>query len=718
MKKSASFILLLLLIIQFATAQTIEKVAPGIWKIVYGTPEKYLPTDFKEAPSLAGLQALPAVDTPPFKLNDINFRKANSGMVAELTVDTAEKFYGFGLQTNTFEQRGMRRDIRINSWVAGDIGFGHAAMPFYISSKGYGVLVNTARYTTFYVASKGKLDTELSKGDTTVNGQKIALSTVDLYGKKHTRSNEISILVNGTEGVELYIFAGPHMREVLQRYNLFSGGGALPPLWGLGFKYRAKASFNEKQVADIAQYFRDNHIPCDMLGLEPGWQTQTYSCSFVWNKKNFPDPDAFIQTISNKGFKLNLWEHAYTHPSSPLFDSIARYSGNYTVWSGAVPDFITAGAQRIFGDYHEAQFVKKGITAFKLDESDGANYLQASREWSFPDIAQFPSGIDGIQMRQLFGCLYNKTMINLYRKNNQRTLFDVRSSYLFAAPYPAVLYSDMYSHADYVRMIANSGFAGVNWSPELRETSNEADLIRRLQTITLAAQMVVNGWYLDLPPWLQYNVAKNAKHELLPNAKELEDKARKLINLRMSLLPYLYAAFAKYYFEGLPPIRALVMDYPNDEQVSKTDDEYMLGESILCAPFIDSASTRSVYFPQGIWYDFNTNKQYEGGKSYTISMSLDEVPMFIKNNTILPLATPVEYITPQTVLSVNCRIYGNPGKPVTLFEDNTYTFDYTNGIYNEVTLSWNGKKGNVTRKGNYKGKLYNIEKWEVVLSGF
>jgi alpha-D-xyloside xylohydrolase len=177
-------------------------------------------------------------------------------------------------------------------------------------------------------------------------------------------------------------------------------------------------------------------------------------------------------------------------------------------------------------------------------------------------------------------------------------------------------------------------------------------------------------------------------------------------------LPYLYAAFAKYYFEGLPPIRPLVMDYPEDNQVVKTDDEYMLGESILCAPFIDSASTRSIYFPQGIWYDFNTNKQYEGGKSYTISMSLDEIPMFIKNNTILPLATPVEYITPQTVLAVNCKIYGNPTKPATLFEDNTYTFDYTKGIYNQVTLSWNGKKGNVTRKGNYKGKLYNIEKWE------
>ncbi|WP_207515411.1 glycoside hydrolase family 31 protein [Longitalea luteola] len=716
MKKRVFLLILsIVLPVSLVFSQSIENIAPGIWKIVFGAPEKYLPTDFKEPPLSEPLKTLGHVDRPPFDLKTIQFRKAAGGIIAQLPVDTAERFYGFGLQTNAFEQRGMRREIRISSWVSGNLGFGHASMPFYISSRGYGVLVNTARNTVFYMASKGKLDTarfERANNDS----QKIALTTVDLYGKQHTPSNEVSIVVNGTEGMVLYVFGGPSMREVVQRYNLFSGGGAMPPLWGLGFKYRTKATFTDKQVAAIANYFRDNKIPCDMIGLEPGWQTHSYSCSFAWNKKNFPDPDAFISSINAKQFKLNLWEHAYTHPSSPLFDSIVKYSCDYTVWTGAVPDFITAGAQNLFGNYHETTFVKKGITAFKLDESDAADYLVADLEWSFPDIARFPSGIDGIQMRQLFGTLYNKTMIDLYRKNNKRTWFDVRSSYLFAAPSPAVLYSDMYSHADFVRMTVNSGFAGVNWSPELRETNNEADLIRRLQTITLSAQMVVNGWYLDLPPWLQYEVNKNARQELLPNHKQLEEKARKLINLRMSLLPYLYSAFARYYFEGIPPVRALVLDYADDVNVMKIDDQYMLGESILCAPFIDSASTRTVYFPKGTWYDFNTNKKYEGGRSYKITMSIDEIPMFIKDNTILPLANPEQFITSETVLQVTCHIYGKPVQPLQLFEDNSFNYDYTKGIYNRLQLSWDGRKGSVTRKGNYKGRLYNINKWQVVAS--
>ena len=704
---------MLMLSARCARAQSVQKAASGVWKIVYGTPEKYLPGQFREAADTAGLRQLPDPEQPPVDLRGIRFRQMESGALAEIKADSTERFYGFGMQVNTFEQRGMRREIRINSWVAGNIGFGHASMPFYISSKGYGILVNTSRYTTFYMASKGRLNDQVAQGHN-ANGQKIVLNTVELYGKKYTPSDEVDILVQGTQGMEIYVFAGPAMKQVMQRYNLFSGGGALPPLWSLGLTYRAKATFNEQQVSELADYFRKNDIPCDVLGLEPGWQTTSYPCSFVWNKQNFPDPGRFIRNTQEQGFKLNLWEHAYTHPSSPIFDSLARYAGNYTVWSGLVPDFITTGAQDIFGRYHEEQFVKRGIAAFKLDESDGANFEQAQREWSFPDIARFPSGLDGVQMRQLFGQLYNTSMLRLYRKNNLRTLFDVRSSYLFSSPNAVALYSDMYSHADFVRMILNAGWAGVNWSPEVRETANEADLIRRLQTSALSARMVVNAWYLDLPPWLQYNVDKNQKRELLPNHKDLESKARALVNLRMRLLPYLYAAFARYHFEGLPPFRPLVMDYPDDPAVWRLDDEYMMGESLLCAPFIDSASTRSIYLPAGQWYDFNTNKKYEGGQSYRITMPLDQVPLFVKANTILPLAQPVSYVTPGTVFQVSCRIYGKPAGATQLFEDNSYNHDYTQGRYNWVGLSWNGKKGLVARKGGYAKKLYEITGWQVV----
>lgn len=691
-------------------AQTVEKVAPGIWKIVFGSPEEHLPTEFKESPKMEALKKLHAADTPSVNLGNIHFNQLPSGSLAEIPADSTERFYGFGLQTNTFQQRGMRREIHTSSWTLGNTGFGHAPMPFYVSSKGYGVLVNSSRYITLYMASKGKLKEQVAITSTSSD---VRLSPDELYSSKAvTPSNTVNILVRGSEGMELYIFDGPSMLDVIRRYNLFSGGGALPPPWAFGFKYRTKATFNAHQVEETVNYFREKDIPCDMIGLEPGWQSASYSCSFQWNPKNFPDPDAFIRAMNEENIKLNLWEHAYTHPTSPLFEPIVPYAGNYTVWSGAVPDFSLPEARRIFTGYHEREFVKKGILAFKLDECDAANFAAAEREWSFPDITMFPSGMDGVQMRQLFGFLYQQAMLNIYRRNDIRTMFDVRASYLFASPYSVVLYSDMYDHRDFIRMVVNSAFAGVNWSPEVRETSNEKELIRRMQTTVMSSHMVVNGWYLDLPPWLQYETEKNVKRQLLPNAAELEQKAKKLIELRMQLVPYLYSAFARYHFEGTPPFRSLVLDYPDDENVWVIDDEYMMGDNILCAPFVDSASTRVIYLPEGVWYDFNTNQKYEGGRRYTIHMSLDQIPMFVKDQTILPMAAPVEYITPETLFSITCRVYGKAIQPATLFEDSGTDYGYEKGNYTWVTLSSTGRKNRVMREGTWKEPLCKIEKWE------
>jgi alpha-D-xyloside xylohydrolase len=699
--------------LQTAKAQQVTKVAPGVWKITFGEQEKIKPGDFKEAALTAAMDKLPGDDKAAALIKAMKFSALTGGISAELPLDETERIYGFGLQVNTFEQRGLRREIRTNSWTIGNIGFSHAPMPFYISSKGYGVLVNTSRYTNFYVGSQHKLlkdagPNQLATGE---SGSTLA----SLYNKQDKSSNNVEIQVKGAKGMEILVFEGPTMKNVMERYNLYSGGGAIPPLWGLGFKYRAKNTFTEQEVLTFSNYFRDNHIPCDMFGLEPGWQSAAYSCSYKWNPTKYPNPDSLITIMNSRHYKLNLWEHAYVHPTSPIFASIVPYSGNYAVWKGAVPDFTLPAARKVFGDYHNTTFLKKGISAFKLDECDGAYYQEANAEWSYPDIAQFPSGLDGEQMRQIFGQLYQKTILDEYKKENTRTVLEARASYLFAAPYSAALYTDMYSHGDFVRMIANAGFSGLNWSPEVRQTSSEADLIRRIQTAMMSSHMNVDCWFLKNLPWYQFNRDKNNNDELLPNRKDLEQTVKKLIETRYSLMPYLYAAYADYHYKGTPPFRPLVMDYPTDANVYKIDNQYMMGESIMCAPFIDGVSTREIYFPEGTWYDFNSNKKYTGGKKYTITMSLDEVPMFIKDGTILPLAKPVEYITPETVFDITCKVYGNAGNNTPhLFEDDSYNFNYQQNQYNWVNLAYKNQKGALTRDGSFKKKLYRITAWQQV----
>tara|TARA_Y100000815_G_scaffold275424_1_gene313483 strand:+ start:9901 stop:11532 length:1632 start_codon:yes stop_codon:yes gene_type:complete len=533
----------------------------------------------------------------------------------------------------------------------------------------------------------------------------------ELYASQEQVSQDnVLVDVPGAKGVEVYFFAGPHMNQAVQRYNLYSGGGAMPPVWGLGVKYRVKADFDQDQVQEMAGYFRENDIPINVIGLEPKWQTNAYPCSFVWNGDLFPEPLSMVQNLKDDGFYINLWEHAFVSGNSPLYDLLRDRSGDYLGFNGLVPDFADASTREVFAGYHQDELVEMGVSGFKMDECDNSDLRFGQARWSFPELSQFPSGIDGEQMHQLFGLLYQKTIYDIYKRLNKRTYLDVRSSNAFASPYPAVLYSDTYDHKEYIELICNSAFSGLLWSPEVRESSSFRELARRSQTAILSAQTLYNSWYLEYPAWLQYDKEKNNRGELLPEGKENEGVIRELLNFRMRLIPYLYNAFYQYQSTGKPVFRPLVMDYPQDENVFEMADEYMIGESLLAAPITGDDDTRKIYLPEGVWYDYNTNEKYEGGKTYEIAFALNEVPVFVKENTILPLAAPLEYVGEDTIFEITCNIYGNPSGPFYLFEDDGVTFDYQAGAFNHIKLMYKNGKVKMSREGNFKKKKYILNK--------
>ena len=135
-----------------------------------------------------------------------------------------------------------------------------------------------------------------------------------INGIDYGDSSEVLVEIPQARGVDVYIFAGPSLREAVQRYNLFSGAGPLPPRWGLGFWYRVETDFSQAEVLKMAEELRERKIPCDVLGLEPGWQTHAYSCSFLWDTQKFPDPAATVSSLKAMNYQLNLWEHAYLTP--------------------------------------------------------------------------------------------------------------------------------------------------------------------------------------------------------------------------------------------------------------------------------------------------------------------------------------------------------------------------------------------------------------------
>jgi alpha-D-xyloside xylohydrolase len=678
---------------------TLTPVEPGIWRLRWGTPEPHTPTAYRMHPiKRDGLADLPGVDAPPIPADAFHAKQTARGLLISFPLPEDQDVYGLGLQLKSHRQTGKKKCLAINSDPVADTGDSHAPVPLLASTGGWAVYVDTLRYATFYCASHQRVN----QAKLGINASRdIAITTDDLYSQRQVDQKQITIEIPHTQGVDLYLMAGPTMTHAIQRYNLFSGGGFLPPLWGLGVWYRTFGRFNQEQVLKLAGDLRERNLPCDVIGLEPGWQTKAYSCSFVWSDERFPNPAALIQQAREMGFKINLWEHVFTHPSSPMYEALLPHSGDHEVWEGLVPDLTLPQAFETFASYHDTQFVAQGIEGFKLDECDSSDFIQSP--WSFPLSSQFPSGLDGEQMHSLLGMKYMHCIETVYRRHNRRTYSSVRSAHALAAPCPFALYSDLYDLPDFIRGVVNMGFSGLTWTPEVRDAKSVEDLIRRLQAVMLSPQALINAWYIPTPPWKQIDRALNNQGVVMDNWEQVEAVCREAMQLRMALVPYLYTAFADYQQTGLPPFRAMVMDWPDDPQTRTIDDQYMMGHDLLVAPILPGQHQRSVYLPAGQWYDFYSRTRYEGGQSITITPSLQQIPLFVKAGTLLPLANPVQHIEPDTVFEITLHRFGDNLRPARLIEDDGISFDFEQGQYNVITLTPDGQ---FIRVGRYPRHRY------------
>ncbi len=661
----------------------LEKQAKGIWKVTAGEPEKHTPVSLRRySVQTQQLERMEEAELP-LTAARIGFRKNRRGIQITLPMGSGEDIYGFGLGLHSMNQAGRKRMIRVNSDPVADTGEGHAPVPFYISTAGYGLYVDTLRHMEFYMGTNAAKGQSADKKE--VNGEHKEFSESALYALKKTEEQRSIIIdVKAVDGVDIYLFSG-NVKQVVQRYNLFAGGGCLPPMWGLGIWYRTYGGSDEKKVLDLAGQFREEHMPVDVLGLEPGWHSHSYSCTYQWSSRLFPHPEEMTEELTEKGYKINLWEHVFVYPAAGFYEELLPFSGEYEVWNGLVPDFATEKAVEIFQEYHRKEFVRKGISGFKLDECDNSDFNPSN--WSFPDTAEFPSGMDGEQMHGAIGVLYQGLMQDMFRKEDRRTYSQVRSSGALAAPFPFVLYSDLYSHKQFIRGMVTSGFSGLLWAPEVRDCRSGEDLLRRMETICFSVHAIYNCWRIPNPPWKQVDIKKNLAGEFMPDSEHYTNVCRKYHELRMSLLPYLYSAFVKYWKEGIPPVRALVLDYEEDPETRNIDDEYLFGDNMIVAPMtIEDGTKRKVYLPQGEWHDFFDGTVYEGGRWLEAEADYAKIPVFVKGNCILPLADPVETVTRDTVFTIHPRIYGNGGEGYVLYEDDFETFAYADGRQNEVML--------------------------------
>ena len=565
-------------------------------KVTFGTPETIVPTKY--------CKGLNYQETDiNYNLDDFKFKITKRGCVLEFPLLADEEVFGFGLQLKSFNHKNHKLYLRTNSDPVAATGDSHAPVPFFVTNKGYGMYFDTARYIEVHCGYGKNKDREPVLDNTVI------ATAEDLYRKCGLNETTVmSVEIPVAKGIDVYIFEGESILDVVSQYNMFSGGGCDVPEWGLGFMYRPNTKSTGDDIIALAKYFRDNSIPCDTIGLEPGWQSSSYSCSYMWDKERYPNYEEVIKYLKDNDFHIDLWQHAFINSLSPIYKEMTDLSGDYEVWKGLIPDFGLEKAQQIFADFQRENLVELGIEGFKLDECDNSDFVQ---DWSFPNCTEFPSGMDGEQYHQMFGTLYMQTILKAL--GDTKTFSEVRNAGALASSYPFVLYSDLYDHKDFIRGVVNSGFSGLLWTPEVRETQSKKDFLRRLQTNVFSVKCVVNAWYAEDMPWKPFGCEKEVKE---------------LLNIRKCLIPMLKKAFEDYKKTGKPPIRALVCDYTEDSETYSIYDEYIFCDNLIVAPLTAESDTRKVYLPKGAWCDYWTKKPVNAG---WFSVTTENIPVYEKS---------------------------------------------------------------------------------------
>lgn len=663
-----------------------EKVMPGVWKASFG--ETGLNAfDYSNPPKVETIKELG--DAPfPFDKNDTRYLQTKSRASIRLPLEETESIYGLGLEFKGINRRGNVYTLKVDHY-GGVPGYTHAPVPFYVSSKGYGVLINSSRRVKIHVGVGNRKDSKLPE-------------IIDRTTGENWSARPLSDAVEASvpdSGLEIYVFGGKSPLEAVQRYNLFCGGGVLPPKWGLGFWHRVSTHFSDKDVLKEIEDFEKYDFPLDVIGLEPGWQSFAYPCSFDWDSTRFPNPREFIKTLDSKGIKTNLWENPYVAPTSSMYDEIHPYTGSHLVWLGEVPDYTMPGAQKVLLNHHQKNHLNYGVTGYKFDEVDGYDF------WLWPDHATFPSGNDAVEMRQLYGIIMQDIFSDYFKSQNKRTYSLVRSSYTGASSKSFVIYSDYYGHEGYVTALVNSSMCGILWTPEIRSANSAEEWIRRFQTVCFSPMMQLNAWASSMKPW---------------SFPEVTDMVREVIQLRLRLLPYIYTAFYNYNQKGIPPFRAMVLesgyeskemltegefdhaDNPYGEKLRKeVTDQYMMGPSILVAPVFTGQKERKVVLPEGNWYDFYTGDYVGNKETITVKTKLEQIPLFVKDGAIIPMLASSD----RNAKSLEIRHYGTKENQYLLYNDDGESFDYENGEYSLTELMAEKKKN-----GDWVGKSKELQK--------
>ena len=525
-----------------------------------------------------------------------------------------EHIYGLGMQYGPVDKRGQR----IVSWSREPLGHTDSSLtylniPFFVSSRGYGIFVNHGSPIT-YELGWPSLDTGAFRVD-------------DPY-------------------LDYFFIYGPGLKDILARYAELTGRAPLPPLWSFGVWMSRCMYIDRAQVEEVVDTLRQLGLPCDVVHLDPRWLKERKhrardSCDFVWDEEAFPDPAGFVKWLADRGVRLCLWENPYVCDGTDMYEEGLRRGFLVRSQDGqiarpplhddtALPDFTNPRAYRWWQDKHRP-YLRMGVAAFKPDYGEAV-----------PEDALFANGKTGRQMHNVFPLLYNRAVYEVVAQERNDPMVWSRSGYAGSQRYPVNWTGDTPSTFAGMAAALRAGLSlsmsgipfwghdiGGFWNPDNFQQPSRELYVRWAQFGLLSSHARFHG-IGRREPWFF--------------GEEAVTIVREFARLRYRLLPYLYALAQEACQTGVPVVRPLFAEFPDDPSAYEADLQYMLGPYLLVAPVFNEEGQRRLYLPPGQWYDFWSNERVDGPGYREMEVPLERMPLFVRDESILALAQAMDFV--------------------------------------------------------------------------
>ena len=511
-----------------------------------------------------------------------------------------------------------------------------------------------------------------------------------------TDLNSYTISADGGN-LDYYYFWGETPKDVLVAYTRLTGTTPLPQMWTLGYHQSRWSYETREEVFDVAGKMRKYRIPCDAIYFDIDYMDGFRV--FTWNKEHYKDPKADLAQLKKLGFKpvtiidpgVKADREYRVYREGAKNGYFATKDGEiYSnwVWPGEAvyPSFTDPAVREWWGRQH-AFLTDLGVEGVWNDMNEPASF-----HGPLPDDVEFSAG-EGKKIlhkdaHNIYGhCMAIATFEGLKKLvPDKRPFIITRACYSGTQKYSTVWTGDNQSIWAHLQMaipqlnsLGLSGFA---------MAGTDVGGFGADATKELMARWVEVGC---LSPLFRNHSAKGTRHqEPWSFDEELLDIYRKYVSLRYRLLPYFYDCFYACEDTGMPPMRPLVLNFPQDEETFSLNDEFMVGDWLLAAPVVtQGATSRMVYLPKGAaWYDFWTGERYTGGQHIIRKAGLDELPLYVKAGAVLPIWPLMQYVGEKKVTELTLAVYPGRGNYMHYLDDGE-SYGYREGKVNAYLFAQN-----------------------------